>query len=163
MSKSFLVFFLLVILLSACSRPFNVTTLPVAPSVTPIANTINASPTVSPTPLIVLPTAVAASPIPGTQSSCAAPVPRVAIGDKVLVRVEDWDKLKLRSTAEVSSSNVLMDLDQYAQLKILDGPICVYSADTGYSYYFWKVVVIPSGEIGWVAEGDYTHYFIEKY
>ena len=25
----------------------------------------------------------------------------------------------------------------------------------------YKVAVIPGGEIGWVAEGDYSHYFID--
>ena len=77
--------------------------------------------------------------------------------------MEDWDKLKLRSEPRVSSDNILLELDQYSQLKILEGPLCVYSAETGYSYYFWQVVVTLSGETGWVAEGDYTHYFIEKY
>lgn len=163
MSKSFLAVFLLIILTSACSQPVNVTTLPAEgnqfaqpmPSATATAlfDTIDPNPLETPTPLVVTPTG----------SLCAAPVPRIAIGDKVLVRVEDWDKLKLRSKPEVSSDTALMELDQYSQLKILDGPLCVYSAETGYSYYFWKVVVIPSGETGWVAEGDYTHYFLEKY
>lgn len=162
MSKSFLAVFLPIILISACSQPISVTTLPTAtsrfaqpmPSATATAlfDTANPDPQTA-TPLVVTPTG----------SLCAAPVPRVAIGDKVLVRVEDWDKLKLRSKPEVSSGSIVMELDQYSQLKILDGPLCVYSAETGYSYFFWKVVVIPSGETGWVAEGDYTHYFLEKY
>ncbi len=163
MSKSFLAIFLLIILISACSQPISVTTLPTEtsrfaqpmPSATATAlfDTVDPNPGATATPLVVTPTG----------SLCAAPVPRVAIGDKVLVRVEDWDKLKLRSKPEVSEATMLMELDQYAQLKILDGPLCVYSAETGYSYFFWKVVVIPSGETGWVAEGDYTHYFLEKY
>lgn len=162
MSKSFIAISLLLILISACNRPINVTTLPAeeaqyaqpmaSPTATALFNT-TISTTETPTPLVVTATG---------ESACAAPVPRVEIGDKVLVRVEDWDKLKLRSEAGVSTDNVVMELDQYSQLKILDGPVCVYSAETGYSYWFWKIVVTDSGEIGWVAEGDYTHYFIEK-
>lgn len=162
MPKSFMVLSWLVIMVSACSQPVNVTTLPTeAPqfaqpmaSATPTALFDMANPHVTETPLIVTATG---------ESACAAPVPRVAIGDKVLVTVEDWDKLKLRSEPKVSSDNVLIELDQYSQLKILEGPICVYSDETGYSYYFWQVVVTSTGETGWVAEGDYTHYFIEKY
>lgn len=113
MSKQFIAFFMLVILTSACNQPVNVTTLP---SVTPIANTLNPTPSETPTPLFV--TATQELLITATGSACAAPAPRVAIGDKVLVRVEDWDKLKLRSEAEVSPDNITMELDQYAQLKI---------------------------------------------
>ncbi len=163
MSKSFVAILLLIVLTSACNQPVNVTTQPVEEIqfAQPMAS---ATPTAlflipTETPLVVTATLAVAS----SGVSCAAPVPRVAIGDKVLVRVEDWDKLKLRSDPSVSPNNIVMDLDQYSQLKILDGPVCVRSAETGYSYYFWKAVVIPSGETGWIAEGDTTHYFIERY
>ncbi len=163
MSKSFVAIFLLIVLTSACNQSVSVTTLPTEEIqfTQPMAS---ATPTAlflvpTETPLVVTATMAVAS----SATSCAAPVSRVAIGDKVLVRVEDWDKLKLRSDPSVSPNNIVMDLDQYSQLKILDGPVCVRSVETGYSYYFWKAVVIPSGETGWVAEGDYTHYFIEKY
>lgn len=163
MSKSLVALALLVLLISACTQPVHVTTLPAEEiqfaqpmaslTATPLFNTANST-TGTPTPLVITATG---------EPSCSAPAPRVQIGDKVLVTVEDWDKLKLRSKPEVSSDTVLMELDQYSQVKILDGPICASSAETGYSSWFWKVVVIPSGETGWVAEGDYTHYFIEKY
>lgn len=158
MPKQLIAILLLVLFSSACTQPINVAPLP---SITPIANTLHPTPSETPTPLFV--TATKDLLITATGSACAAPEPRVTIGDKVLVRVEDWDKLKLRSEAEVSPDNIVLELDQYAQLKILDGPVCVYSAETDYSYWFWKVVVIPSGETGWIAEGDYSHYFIEKY
>jgi hypothetical protein len=158
MSKPLIAVLLLLVLTSACSQPVHVTTLP---SVTPIANTIHPTPSATPTPLFV--TATEELLVPATESACAAPAPRVEIGQEVLVTVEDWDKLKLRSEPVVSEDTVVMELDQFSQLKILDGPVCAYSAETDYSYWFWKVVVIPSGEIGWVAEGDYSHYFIQKY
>jgi hypothetical protein len=85
----------------------------------------------------------------------------VKIGQQVTVTVEDWDKLKLRSTPRISSDTVLLELEQYTQLRILDGPVCVSSPDTDDSFVFWKVAMIPGGEIGWVAEGDYSHYFID--
>ncbi|MGE5776320.1 MAG: hypothetical protein ACM33V_08870 [Chloroflexota bacterium] len=162
MPKSFIAVSVLVIMVSACNQPINVTTLPTETplfaqpmaSATPTALFDRTNVQMTETPLIVTATG---------DSACAAPVTRVAIGDKVLVTVEDWDKLKLRSEPKVSSDNVLIELDQYSQLKILEGPICVYADETGYSYYFWQVVVTSTGETGWVAEGDYTHYFIEKY
>ena len=92
--------------------------------------------------------------------SCSAPAPHVKTGQQVTVMVEDFDKLKLRSEPEISD-NVTLELDLYTQLRILDGPVCVLDADTETEYLFWKVAVIPSGEIGWVAEGDSTHYFFQ--
>ena len=47
------------------------------------------------------------------------------------------------------------ELDQFTQLSIVQGPVCVYSDETGTSYWFWQVKVISSGEIGWVAEATY--------
>jgi hypothetical protein len=160
MSKSFSALLLLVILTSACSRPVSISTLPTgeiqsaqaAPSSTPtpLFNTTNPIPAETATPLIVTAT---------VEAFCRA-APHVKIGQQVTVLVEDWDKLKLRSRPEISADTVLMELDQYSQLKILDGPTCIYSPETGDSHWFWKVTVIPGGEVGWVAEGDDSHYFI---
>jgi PBP1b-binding outer membrane lipoprotein LpoB len=160
MSKSFITVSLLIILASACSRPLAATTpsaeiqfaQPMA-TATPTAlfNTIDAVSTH--TPSVVTATAA---------SSCSAPAPHVQIGQKVTVTVENWDKLKLRSKPEISSDTMILDLEQYSRLEILEGPECVSSAEAGDSYWFWKVKVLPSGEIGWVAEGDASHYYIEN-
>jgi hypothetical protein len=119
---------------------------------TALFNSLNPNAAGTPTPLVVTAT---------PELACPAPEPHVEIGQQVTVTVEDWDKLKLRSTPRISSDTVVLELDQYTQLRILDGPMCVSSSETEVSYVFWKVVVIPGGEIGWVAEGDNSHYFIE--
>jgi hypothetical protein len=161
MSKRFLALSLLVLLISACSRPY-VTTTPSAEEIqfakplgtaTPTAlfNITNTVPTQ--TPSIVTATA---------EWSCPAPASHVQIGQKVTVQVENWDKLKLRSKPEISSETELLELKQYSQLEILDGPECAFSAETSAAYWFWKVKVLSSGEIGWVAEGDSSHYYIEN-
>jgi len=75
--------------------------------------------------------------------------------------VDDTDKLKLRETPEISPNTEVKGLDKFTQLKILDGPVCAASTDPEVSYWFWKVEVQPNGEIGWVAEGDSSNYFIE--
>jgi hypothetical protein len=150
---------LLSILYSGCSRPI-ATPVPTAgqveftqpmATVTPTAlfSTVNTDPTFTPAVVTQTPDFICAQ----------APTPRVQPEQQVTVLVEDWDKLKLRSNAALASDNVLMELDQYTQLRILDGPVCVSAQEV--SYVFWKVAVIPSGEIGWVAEGDLTHYFIQ--
>jgi len=101
-------------------------------------------------------------PLPTSDSSCpSAPAPRVAIGQEVTVVVDDTDKLKLRATPEISPDTVVSVLDKLTHLKILEGPVCVSSTDPEVSYWFWKVEVQPNGEIGWVAEGDSSNYFIE--
>src|SRR5512146_1089182 len=116
MSKPFIAVLLLIVLTTACSKSIHVTRLAAAPSVTPLPHAINSLATQTPTPLIVTATLAVV---------CRAPEPRVEVGQKVLVTVEDWDKLKLRSGPEVSPDNVVMDLDQYSRLKILEGPVCV--------------------------------------
>ena len=184
MSKRLIALSLLIILTAACDRAY-VTPIPSATDITftqPMATTTptalfnfgDSAPTS--TPVIVTSTlAVDATRALPTLSfdmtpavvvtmlmdpNCSgAPVPHVNVDQQVTVTVEDWDKLKLRSSAKVASDNVVMELDQYTQLRILDGPVCAYSADT--AYIFWKVAVIPTGEIGWVAEGDSSHYFFE--
>jgi hypothetical protein len=93
---------------------------------------------------------------------CPAPPPRIQIGQTVSVQVENWDKLKLRSKPEISPETERLELAQFTQLEILDGPECVFSAETGGAYWFWKVKVSPGGEIGWVAEGDASHYYVEN-
>ena len=158
MSKSLIVISLLLVLTSACNQSYD----SVEPSTeqvqfaqpmatltpTSLLNMVNSVPTQ--TPSIVTPTA---------ELSCAAPAPHVKAGQQVTVTVEDWDKLKLRSEPALSLDTIVMELNQYTQLRILDGPVCVSSTDS--AFLFWKVAVIPSGEIGWVAEGDSLHYFIE--
>lgn len=159
MSKSFIAVSLLFGLISACNRPLASTPSPeqiqfAQPmgTATPTAlfNTINSSSTQ--TPSIVTATAAL---------SCRAPAPHVQIGQKVTVLVENWDKLKLRSKPEISSDTVILELEQHSQLEILDGPECVSSVETGASYWFWNVKVLPGGETGCIAEGDDSHYFIE--
>ena len=182
MSKQFIAILLFVVLTSACNQPINVNTLP---SLTPIADTIHPTPSETSTPLIVTATGqiqstatLAIAPnvafhtatvalgtptfvaLPTVSASCPAPVPHVKIDQQVSVTVEDWDKLKLRSQAALSADTIVMELPQYTQLRILDGPVCVPAPETDSAYLFWKVAVIPSGEVGWVAEGDIWHYFI---
>lgn len=153
MRKPFIAVFLLIILTSACNRPYAISAPPSGSSTatpTPLFNSINLISTQ--TPSIVTATAGV---------SCAAPSPHVHIGQQVSVTAENWDRLKLRSEPEISSETVLLSLEQYTQLEILRGPVCVSSAETGDSYWFWQVKVISSEETGWVAEGDYSHYFID--
>jgi hypothetical protein len=159
MLKHFISFPLFILLTSACvqqyTTPAPATEIQFAQpmaTTTPTAlfNSGQAAPTS--TPPIMTATAVV---------SCSAPAPHVETGQQVTVMVEDFDKLKLRSDPQISPDNVTLELELYTQLRILDGPVCVLDADTETEYLFWKVAVIPSGEIGWVAEGDATHYFFQ--
>jgi len=159
MSKHIIALALLVLFTTACNRTYGTPAVPAEEiqftqpmgTTTPTAllNTINSIPTQTP-PIVTATAAVACS---------NAPAPHIRAEQQVTVTVEDWDKLKLRSDPSVSSDNVVLEMNQYTQLRILDGPICFSSVDA--AYLFWKVAVIPSGEIGWVAEGDSAHYFIE--
>jgi len=166
MSKRLHLFSVLALLLSACT--FQVGTVTSVPeTVEPVvSNTSAVNPVATSTPLVLagtdspLPT-VSFPDTPSVVSACpGAAAPRVAPGQQVLVLADDTDKLKLRSEPEISSDTVIMELDQFTWVKILEGFKCVHSDETGNSYWFWKVVVVPTGEIGWVAEGDSSHYFI---
>jgi hypothetical protein len=100
-------------------------------------------------------------PIVVTEETCTgAPKQHVTTGQTVKVTVENFDKLKLRSEPRISSNTVIMELNKNTKLVILDGPVCV-RAEANTSYWFWKVKVVPTNEQGWIAEGDFSHYFIE--
>lgn len=167
MAKRLIALSLLIVLTAACDRAY-VTPIPSATEISftqPMSTTtptalFNFAPTQ--TPVVVTPTVMVEATQTIPLESCLAPESRVKPGQQVTVTVEDWDKLKLRSDPKFAFENVVMELNQYTQLRILDGPICVLAANSNDdAYLFWKVAVIPSGEIGWVAEGDSTHYFIE--
>lgn len=85
-----------------------------------------------------------------------APGPYVSVGKQVTVVSEDVDKLKLRSTPEISPDNVLRELNRFTRMTVVGGPVCVHSGEA--SYWFWQVQV--ERETGWVAEGDVQHAFI---
>lgn len=157
MSKRFIAVSLLIILISACTR--QVATPAPLVGTQPVFSTVEFTPTVTATPLIIGETQ---QPVPTTGDDCpGAPALHVAIGQEVTVVVDDTDKLKLRETPEISPDMEVTVLDKLTFLKILEGPVCVSSTDPEVSYWFWKVEVISTGEIGWVAEGDSSNYFIE--
>jgi len=159
MSKRFITVSLLIILISACTRQVAAPT-PLVGTFQPVfSNTVESIPTATATPLIIGGTE---QPVPTTGVDCpGAPAFHVAIGQQVIVVVDDTDKLKLREIPEISPDTEVKGLDKFTQLKILEGPVCVSSTDPEVSYWFWKVEVLPNGEIGWVAEGDSLNYFIE--
>jgi hypothetical protein len=158
MSKRFILPSLLILLISACTRQVGAPT-PPAGTAQPIFSTLESIPTVTATPLTV---GATEQPAPTIGVDCpGAPALHVAIGQEVTVVVDDTDKLKLRETPEISPNTEVKGLDQFTQLKILEGPVCAASTDPEVSYWFWKVEVLPDGEIGWVAEGDSLNYFIE--
>jgi hypothetical protein len=163
MSKRFLFACLLIILISACTNQV-ITPAPATERIQPVASytleaisivTATHTATRQPLPnLTLVNTATTSSVCPG------ALAPQVAVGQQVTVVAEDYDKLKLRSKPELSSDAVIMELDKSTRLNVIGGFVCVQSDETGTSYWFWQVEVIPSGEIGWVAEGDSLRYFI---
>ena len=79
---------------------------------------------------------------------------------QVTVIAGNSDKLKLRSDPKISPDTVISELDQFTIMVIMDGPLCVHSAETGISYWLWKVKVISTGKTGWVAEGNGQNDFI---
>lgn len=158
MPKKFIVFSLLIILLSACNRSASTP----APSVEEVQSAPSV-PSSTPTPLFAtatfVPTETPVIAIATAEPVCSEPA-RVQIGQEVTVVVEDWDKLKLRSEPVISPDTVIMELPQLTQLQIIDGPVCVADPQTQITYWFWQVTVIPSAEVGWIAEGEYPRYFI---
>ena len=161
MPKRLLVVSILVLLVSACSSQFTVLT----PQAEEVQNTQPVPSNSEP-----IPTATATSPyisaleipVPTIDFTCpGAPPPRVHFNQQVTVIAETFDKLKLRSEPQISPNTVKMELDKFTQLRITGGTNCVYSDETQTSYWFYWVEVIPTGEFGWVAEGDSSHYFIE--
>ena len=176
MSKRFIMVSLLILLASACTSQVTSVTPPPeelqstqpAPS-----NTVESEPTLSiiaawtdlalTNDAIVHPTFTATDTPAATATAAfalcpGAPGPYAALGKQAVVVSKDVDKLKVRSEPEISPDNVIGELDQFTELTIVGGPVCVRSSAT--SYWFWQVKVHPDGELGWVAEGDVQHPFI---
>jgi hypothetical protein len=175
MSKRFILIFLLVMLISACTQPATTLTSlreevqstqsapsnTVQPESTPPTLTMSelgaTEAAITHPATVALPSPIFIDTPTAAFSLCpGAPGPYVAIGNQVTVVAEDVDKLKLRSEPEISPDNILRELNRFTQLKIVGGPVCVQSGEM--SYWFWQVEV--GQEIGWVAEGDVQHSFI---
>ncbi|MEP6896207.1 MAG: hypothetical protein ABI986_11425 [Chloroflexota bacterium] len=168
MSKRIIAVSLLIIMISACTREITTPT-PSAQAVPPvISNTQGVTPQAGTTPLATeaatqqsVPTSASAATAISDSVCPGAAAPHVAFGQLVTVVSDNTDKLKLRSEPKISADTVIRDLDTSTQLKILGGLVCVQAPDATTSYWFWMVQVVSTGETGWVAEGDSTHYFIE--
>ena len=162
MAKRFVAVFFMAVLISACNGQVN-TPAPAGEESLSLLSYTQETPVATPTPNIVMATEGSTSPtLTDIDTTCpGAPAPHVVVGQQVSVVVENFDKLKLRSVPEISPDTEILELDKFTQLKILEGPVCVSEAETGTSYWFWKVNVPPGTDIGWVAEGDSSHYFIE--
>lgn len=166
MAIRFVAVFILVFLISACSGQASVPA-PAEEDVQPLLSYTQEAPAATSTPLIVMATDGPALPTAAsfeitTPVVCpGAPRPQVVVEQQVTVVVENFDKLKLRSAPEISPDTEILELDKFTQLKILEGPECVFDGETGTYYWFWKVGMLTGTDIGWVAEGDSLHYFIE--
>jgi len=168
MSKRLIAFFLLIVLISGCTRQVATPT-PLPEEVQPVfSNTPGVTPQAGTAPLATESAAQQSAPTLAVvdtvmvESVCpGAATPHVTFGQLVTVVSDNIDKLKFRSEPKISPDTLLRDLDTATQLKILGGLVCVQSPDTETSYWFWMVEVVSTGEIGWVAEGDSSHYFIE--
>jgi len=168
MSKRIIAVSLLIILISACTRQIATPT-PSTQEVQPvISNTQGVTPQAGATTFVTeaaapqsVPTAASVATAIVDSVCPGAAVPHVAFGQLVTVVSDNTDKLKLRSEPKILPDTVIRDLDTATQLKILGGLVCVQAPDATTSYWFWMVEVVSTGETGWVAEGDSTHYFIE--
>jgi hypothetical protein len=168
MSKRFTTVSLLIILISACTRQVTPPAEAVQSTQFVPLNTVESTTPAGPTPFI---TEAAVQPAVPTlafidtatvESICpGAPAPHIAFGQLVSVVSDNIDKLKLRSEPRISPDTILRDLDTFTELKVLGGLVCVQSPEAATSYWFWMVEVTSTGEVGWIAEGDSSNYFIE--
>ena len=168
MSKRFILVSLLVILISACTRQVATPTEAVQTTLPAPSNTGESVPSAGMTPFMTESAGQPVVPVPElidmatVESVCpGAPTPHIAFGQLVTVVSDNVDKLKLRSEPQISPDTLLRDLDTSTELKVLGGLVCVQAPDGSTSYWFWMVEVTSTGEVGWVAEGDSSGYFIE--
>ena len=102
-----------------------------------------------------LPSRWSPSPYPMMEISCpGAPPIRIETGNLVRVTTTEGDKLRLRSSPEVAD-NIIKMIPAGTELMVIDGPMC--SDDFSY----WEIQIPGTTQTGWVAEGDYSIYYIE--
>ena len=136
-----------------------ITVTPVIQSATPKITSTRLTPTRTPYP----------SPsrlIPRTRSpnatrtnqptSCqGAPPIRIKINDLARVTYTNGEPLRLRSSHDLRSGNIVARLPEGTKMKIFAGPYC----SDNFSWWFVKIRDLTLE--GWVAEGDRNNYFIE--
>ncbi len=87
---------------------------------------------------------------PALADAClTAPVPRLSVGDAAVIVS---DGLSLRALPAVSTG---IDARLYSghTVTVIGGPSCN-------GVYSWWRVQIEGGRTGWIAEGDWDHYFV---
>jgi hypothetical protein len=95
------------------------------------------------------------TPYPTIDISCpGAPPIRIEVGNLVRVTTTEGDKLRLRSSPE-ATDNIIRMIPTGTELRVIDGPMC----SDAFSY--WEIQIPGTTQTGWVAEGDYSLYYIE--
>jgi hypothetical protein len=118
-------------------------------------NTLSPSPTQSVTQTL--------HSITETVFSCrGAPPPRIHIDDLTRVTYTDGRSLRIRSSPEVLSNNIITQAPEgTVNIKIIGGPVCSELPGSSRSYIFWQVRLKDHNIEGWTAEGDAENYYLE--
>ena len=89
-----------------------------------------------------------------------APLTRVQVGDIARVTYTDGTSTRLRSEPQ-AGDNLVENLPEGTEFDIIGGPECTLRHGRDDSYVYWEVSVPSRSLVGWVAEGDFNHYYIE--
>jgi len=81
---------------------------------------------------------------------------KLSIGQTITV-IEVGHPNRVRSTPHVANDNIIGEISNGQNAKIVDGPVCLDGL------IFWKIQgsSVPTG-IGWSAEGDGTTHWLEQ-
>ena len=154
MKKTLLFLFFTVLFLGACNFPRPT---PVVPTPTPRPPTamFKSTPLVTPTDTV--------TPMDTAESFCpGAPPPRLEVDALAQVTFSDGIPLRVRSSPEVHSDNVITRISDGTRFIIRSEPVCVIEPEGGNAFVFWPIRIEDSDLIGWVAEGDFENYYIER-
>jgi hypothetical protein len=87
-----------------------------------------------------------------------APKTRLAVGDRAKITSGELSRLR---TKPESGGNVIVMIAPMTEIEIVEGPICYPRPSRNDAYVYWKVRVTSKSLEGWLAEGDFEHYYIE--
>lgn len=92
-------------------------------------------------------------PTPRPTSCPGAILSRITVSMQARTTIIDGTQTRVRNKPNVSGE-IVKRLDEGTEFQVIGGPQC----SDGYT---WWQIELPSGDQGWVAEGDASRYFIE--
>lgn len=95
--------------------------------------------------------------LPSPDAICGPPIPRLGVGDRAQVNVEDFKPKHLRAVPGLDGA-ILYALIEGIAFDVLAGPVCADNLN------WWQIQIVSRPDvIGWLSEGGPGNYAIKRF